>query len=219
MPRIIFRTNNTIQSKVKWKQVKSDSGIQWQSHGGVTDGVCVSMVGKWLQSSILSGGRGVQTYGELGSEHFMAITHSAYMAYGSAADADRKQPFNNSIAMFKVYNLSVKDSIMGTHGLNLATVLDKVSSENGHFALTYIYTKANDNDDVGGHMLGLRHEGEIFQFFDPNYGLIEYDNEQDFRGHIMYIFLSAGNEEKKRATESHSYHYWLLLTINHSPLS
>ncbi len=212
--KIVFHINNNIQCGVRWKQEISDSGTQLRSFKGRLSGTCACMVAKWLQKSLLSGQAGVQSANELGSEHLMAISHSAFNLVASAVGADRTQPLSQTVAMLETYKLYPKDdSMMGTDGIYLKAVLDRVSSGNGHYGLVYMFTREDNN--VSSHMVGFRHDDKIFQFFEPNVGLIEYPDEQNFRDHLMLVVFTERNHIFFSGMQHNPKHNWLLIPVEY----
>ena len=218
----LFETHNDIAVGVKWRRKKTGSEIHWESHGGLI-GICVPLVAKWLQKSIPLGYRGVrracelrfgardfQFVNELQASTLMGITQSAFSVQISAFDAVPQRPFCNIVAVFNVYGLFVKDyAAEGAYFLNLTAIFDKICSSYGYFALAMI----NFNpDDLDGHVIGFRHDYQIFQMFDPNLGLFEYTDEESFRKHVQLNFLS--NEDYYCYIRCSKHNQWMLLEVD-----
>ncbi len=211
--KVIFHTSNHIQCGVRWKQEVTDSGTHWQSLKWRLGGICSSMVAKWLQKSLVSGHAGVQSVDELGSEHLMAINASAFNVVTSAVGIDGSHLFAQTFAMLESYNVSYKYRTIATNGIHINAVLDIASVWNEHFGLMFRYTR--EDNSMGAHMVGFRHDHEIFQYFDPNFGLIEYPDKQNFKDHLRLVIFTDQNKKHFSAIQKNPEHHWAFFSAKY----
>ena len=206
---LLFETNNYVSFGVRWK--RDNTAVSGFVPSGGEEGVCQALTVRWLHKSIRSGGvrsiselypmpveppEDFQFNRELNASTLAGCMQSAftslYSAWGGVPSlnilcSNLSSGIASHMAHLGIYGL-FEITIMKGEGSpgGLTKIIDNISSRNGHFALRLVYK------NVTAHLMGFRHDGQIFQWFEPNIGLYEYSDKESFIKHNMLLCIQYG---------------------------
>ena len=75
----VFDMTNVESPYVHWRQATLGLNVRMEYRSKMNiKGICAGMTAVWIKKSLASGGRGIKSPVELGSQHLMGIIHSAF---------------------------------------------------------------------------------------------------------------------------------------------
>ena len=135
------------------------------------NGVCMALVVDWLQKSQQLPG-GVTEKSQLKSGLALSLAQTAYMRH-----AFQEAGTSNDSSFIQGQGLSVENyaSLKKKFFSTKKGRLEKIALACAFGGYVYIGVSGN-----GGHALGYRQTRGVFQFFDPNEGILQFNSATDF---------------------------------------
>lgn len=162
------------------------------------DGICASTINHWI--SLALGGTEVKTRSDLGSV---------------AAIKSRWQQATDNDDIDNVYNLVAKDQVnLDQDSLDITRVAHAMTRGAGYFRFSCwgrVLNTSTGKWDESGHSMGTRkgtRKGgflQPMQFFDPNLGLLEFDNTLEFYDFLLPYVMSTYPSLMRRSAEIRRY--------------
>ena len=193
----IFEIHNDYSPESRWKKSRLNKDYYRPMVASYKDeyaGYCSGMVVTWIKKSIATNGKGVRQASDLGGIHLMGIVQSAYVRK-TLFESKELDYGEGLIYLLQSQNLITLDRIGGNGVFNVASIIDWILSESGHYILLF-FNKSGNHSVYNGHVVGFRYEGEAMEMFEPEGGLFSYPNPEKFLQNVR-IRINAGCSRRK----------------------